>query len=77
MFHNETIHNVYELPLTEQVIQFLHAVLGFPTKCKLLAAIKNDHLTTFLGLTTSNVNRFCPESDEMQKGPIKQQQEGT
>jgi hypothetical protein len=31
--------NVYDLPSTQEVIRFLHAALGFPTKQTLLAAI--------------------------------------
>ncbi|KAL7476096.1 hypothetical protein ACHAW6_001977, partial [Cyclotella cf. meneghiniana] len=41
------INNVYDLPSTTHLIQYLHAALGFPTKNTLLAAIRNGNLTTF------------------------------
>eukprot|EP00804_Cyclotella_cryptica_P014672 CCRYP_012702-RA/>CCRYP_012702-RA protein AED:0.39 eAED:0.45 QI:0/0/0/1/1/1/2/0/172 len=49
-------------------IRYLHAVLGFPTKNTLLAAIRNGNLTTFPGLTSANITKHFPESDETQKG---------
>jgi len=42
----------------------------------LLAAIRNGNLTTFPGLTAANVAKHFPESDETQKGHIKQIQQG-
>ena len=76
-FHAEAIHNVYELPSMQQVVRFLHAALGFPTKQTLIAAINNGHLNTFPGLTAHNVSKHFPESDETQKGHMKQQRQGT
>ena len=35
----EQANNIYELPSTGEVVRFLHAALGFPTKATLLAAI--------------------------------------
>eukprot|EP00804_Cyclotella_cryptica_P028837 CCRYP_008424-RA/>CCRYP_008424-RA protein AED:0.29 eAED:0.29 QI:0/0/0/1/0.16/0.14/7/0/719 len=52
--------------------RFLHAALGFPTKATLLAAARNGNLVTFPGLTPDNVNRHFPESDETQKGHMRQ-----
>jgi hypothetical protein len=68
--------NAYDLPSTKEVIRFLHAMLRFPTKATLLTAIRNKNLVTFPGLTTDNVNKFFPESDEMQKGRMKQTLQG-
>jgi hypothetical protein len=64
--------NVYELPSTKEVIRFLHAALGFPTKATLLTAIRNGNLVTFPALNVSNVNKHFPESNETQKGHMKQ-----
>ena len=36
--------SVYELPSTREVVSFLHASLGFPTKATLLTAIRNSIL---------------------------------
>jgi len=69
---NEVANNVYELPSTQQAIKFLHAALGFPPKSTLNKAINNGNLSTFPGLTVESVNKFFPESDETQKGHMKQ-----
>ncbi len=67
----ETAMNVYELPLTKEVVQFQHATLGFPTKAMLLTAICHKNLVTFPGMTSESINKFFPESDETQKGHMK------
>ncbi|KAL7474390.1 hypothetical protein ACHAW6_000365, partial [Cyclotella cf. meneghiniana] len=43
----QCINNVYDLPSTAHLVQYLHAALSFPTKNTLLAAIRNGNLTTF------------------------------
>ena len=68
--------NIYELPLTKEVIQFGHAGLGFPTKASLFNAICHKNIITFPGLTADNVNKFFPESNEIQKGHMKQSKRG-
>ena len=70
------INNIYDLPSTAHSVRYLHAALGFPTKNTLLAAICNGNLTTFPGLTSTNVMKHFPESDETQKGHMKQIQQG-
>ncbi len=72
----ETAMNVYELPSTKEVVMFQHAALGFPTKAMLFTAIHHKNLITFPGLTSKNVNKFFPESDETQKGHMKQTKQG-
>ena len=66
----EVAFSAYELPSTKEVVRFLHAALGFSAKATLLTAIKHGNLVTFPGLTTSNVTKHFPESDETQKGHI-------
>ena len=68
--------NIYELPLMKEMIQFQHAALGFPTKATLLHAICHKNLVTFPGMTSDNVNKFFPESNETQKGHMKQTKQG-
>ncbi|KAL7476769.1 hypothetical protein ACHAW6_002606, partial [Cyclotella cf. meneghiniana] len=72
----EVALNAYELPSTKEVVRFLHAALGFPTKATLLTAIRHGNLVTFPGLTTSNITKHFPESDETQKGHMKQGKQG-
>jgi hypothetical protein len=73
---DEQAMNVYDLPLTKEVVRFLHVVLRFPTKATLLTAIHNKNLVTFPGLTANNVNKFFPESNKTQKGHMKQMWQG-
>eukprot|EP00956_Cyclotella_meneghiniana_P037733 scaffold143603_cov33-Cyclotella_meneghiniana.AAC.1 len=73
---DEAAMNVYELPSTKEVVRFLHAALGFPTKATLLTAAKNGNLVTFPGLTPENINKHFPESDETQKGHMRQSRQG-
>ena len=68
----EVAGSVYDLPSTEAIIRYLHASLGFPTKNTLLRAIKHGSLSSFPGLTASAVTKYFPESDETQKGHMRQ-----
>lgn len=65
-----------QLPSTKEVVRFLHAALGFPTKATLLTAAQNGNLVTFPGLTLENIKRHFPESDETQKGHMRQTRQG-
>ena len=68
----EVAGSVYDLPSIEAVIRYLHASLGFPTKNTLLRAIKHGNLSSFPGLTVNTVTKYFPESDETQKGHMRQ-----
>eukprot|EP00804_Cyclotella_cryptica_P002902 CCRYP_021007-RA/>CCRYP_021007-RA protein AED:0.15 eAED:0.15 QI:0/0/0/1/1/1/5/0/1206 len=70
--HHNFAANVYELPSSQEVVWFLHAALGFPTKQTLLAAIRNNQLMPFPGLTAEAVAKHFPESDKTQKGHMRQ-----
>jgi hypothetical protein len=72
----EKVLNIYELPSTKEVIRFGHAALVFPTKASLLEAIRHNNLVTFPGMTVDNVNKFFPESNETQKGHMRQSRQG-
>ena len=72
----ETAMNAYELPSTREVVRFLHAALGYPTKTTLLTAAQKGNLVTFPGLTPNNINRHFPESEETQKGHMRQTRQG-
>ena len=72
----KTAMNVYELPSTKEVVRFLHAALGYPTKATLLTAAQHGNLVTFPGLTPENIKRHFPESDETQKGHMRQTRQG-
>jgi hypothetical protein len=72
----ESANSVYELPSTKEMVRFLHAALGYPTKATMLTAAKHGNLVTFPGLTPENISRHFPESDETQKGHMKQTKQG-
>jgi hypothetical protein len=72
----ETAASVYELPSTKEVVRFLHAALGLPTKATLLTAARNGNLVTFPGMTPKNISKHFPESDETLKGHMKQTKQG-
>ena len=68
--------NVYDLPSVVSTVRYLHAALGFPTKSSLLKAVRKGYLATFPGLAVNAINKYFPESDETQKGHMKQVQQG-
>ena len=72
----EVALNVYDLPSTKEVVRFLHAALGFPTKETMLTAARHVNLVTFPGLSITNINKHFPESDETQKEHMQQARQG-
>jgi hypothetical protein len=72
----EAAMGVYKLPSTKEVVRFLHAALGHPTQATLLTAAQHGNLVTFPCMTPQNVSRHFPESDETQKGHMKQTKQG-
>ena len=72
----EAVYNVYKLPLTREMVVYLHSALGNPTKATLIEAARRGFLTSIPGLTVKNINKFFPESVETQKGYMQQQWQG-
>jgi len=66
-------NNVYNLPLMKQSIHYLHAAAGFPVESEWIKAIKAGNYVSWPELTAETVHKHCPESDETQKGNMKQQ----
>jgi hypothetical protein len=62
------IHNVYELKTQPDLVQYLHALAGFPTKLTWIEAIKNNHYASWPDLTVKAVTKHFPESKETMKG---------
>ena len=67
----DTINNVYELPSIELSVRYLHRAAGFPTKAAWLKAIRNDTFLSWLLINVKNVNKHFPESEETQKGHMR------
>jgi hypothetical protein len=63
----EAIHSVYELKTQPEIVRYLHAAAGFPTKPTWLKAIKNKQFSSWPGLTVEAVRRHFPNSDETHK----------
>jgi len=72
----EAAMGVYELPITKEVVRFLHAALGYPTQATLLTVAQHGNLVTFPGMTPQNISRHFPELEETQKGHMKQTKQG-
>ena len=72
----ETINNVYELPSIEPTIRYLHAAAGYPTKATWLEYIRQGNYITWPLVNVKNVNKYFPESEETQKGHMRNQRQG-
>ena len=64
----KAIRNVYELKTQPEVVQYLHACAGFPTKPSWIKAIKNRQYASWPGLTVQAVVKYFPKSKETMKG---------
>ena len=60
----EAVNSVYELPSTKEIIRYLHACAGFPTKSTWLNAIRKGSYATWPHLTLEAATKHFPESDE-------------
>jgi hypothetical protein len=58
---------VYKLKTQPELVQYYHAVAGFPTKPSWLKAIKNKQYPSWPGLTWEATNKNFPESEETSK----------
>ena len=61
----------YELRKQPEIVRFLHAAAGFPTKRTWLKAIKKEFYSSWPGLTAKAVEKYFPESEETQKGHMR------
>jgi hypothetical protein len=71
------IHNMNELPSIEPTtIRYLHAAAGFPVEETWLKVIQRDNYNSWPLINITNVARYFPESEEMQKGHMHGQRQG-
>ncbi len=73
---SEAIHNVYELKTQPELIRYLHAAAGFPTKPTWYKAVKNGQFVSWPGLTAAAVANHFPESEETIKGHARKKRSG-
>ncbi len=64
----KAVRNVYKLKMQPELVRYLHAAAGFPTKPTWLVAIKNMQIVSWPGLTIKAVAKHYPESKETMKG---------
>ncbi len=55
---------IFDLPNSQQTLQYLHALAGFPVKETFLAAVQAGNYATWPGLTTTLIAKHFPESEE-------------
>jgi hypothetical protein len=72
----EAIHNVYKLKTQPELVRYLHAWAGFPTKPSWIKAIKNRQFASWPGLTIKAMVKYFPESKETMKGHGKKTKSG-
>ena len=69
--NEEFMCNLYELRKQPEIVRFLHAAAGFPTKRTWLKAIRKGFYSSWPGLTAKTVEKYFPESEETQKGHMR------
>lgn len=67
-------NSVYDLPSIEQAIKWMHAVCGYPVKSTWIKAVKAGNFIGWPLLTTKNIAKYYPETDETTKGHMNQTQ---
>ena len=70
------INIAYEFPSTEQLIRYLHACAGYPTKETWVKSIRTGNYVSWPGFTVKKVNKYYPETDETPKGHMRQVRQG-
>jgi hypothetical protein len=72
----ESIHNMYKLPSIEPTIRYLHAAAGFLVEKTWLKVIWRGNYNSWPLINITNVACHFLESEEMQKGHMRSQQQG-
>ena len=65
-------NSVYDLPSTEQVIKWMHAVCGYPVKSTWVKAVQAGNFVGWPLLNVRNVKKYYPETSETPKGHMAQ-----
>ena len=74
--HEEAIANVYDLPSSQQIVRYLHACAGFPTKATWISAIQKGSYATWPHLNTEAVRKHFPESNKTNQGHMRSIKQG-
>ena len=73
---SEAISHLYELPSIESAVRYLHAATGFPTKATWFKAIRKCNYLTWPLINVKNANKYITESEETQRGHMRNQHQG-
>ena len=68
--------NANDLPSVRTLVQYLHAVSGFPVKSTCLTDINAGNYASWPGLTSANVYKYFPVPIENLQGHLKQYKQG-
>jgi hypothetical protein len=68
--------NVYELKMQPELVRYLHASAGFPTKPMWLRAVRNRQYASWPGLTPEAIAKHFPKSKETLKGHARKTKSG-
>lgn len=71
-----TAANAYEIPAVPKLIQYLHAIAGFPTKRTWIKAIKNNFFLTWPGLTTNRITKHLKPNKYTTLGHLQKIRQG-
>ena len=73
---NLRAYSAYDLPSVEALVEYFHAMAGFPVRTTWLKAIKAGNYHTWPGLTLANATSYCPSADETIKWHMVQSRQG-
>ena len=73
----EEISHIFELPLTENKIKYMHASAGFPVKETWMRAVRAENYAMWPGLSVKSIRKKCPDdAEETIKGHTRGQKQG-
>ena len=70
--YHQQANSVYDLPSTEEAINWMHAVCGYLVKSTWIKAIKAGNYTGWMMLTERNAAKYYPETNKTPKGHLNQ-----
>ena len=66
------VNSAYELPITEQLIRYLHACAGYPKKETWFKAVRSGNYVSWPGLNVKKVNIHYPDTYKTLKSHMQQ-----
>ena len=67
---------MYELPRIDPDVRYFRGTAGSLTKRTWIKAIRKGNYLSWPLINVKNVNKFVPESEETQKGHMRDQHQG-